>query len=676
MGEPNFDQLKGEVKRLKEQLRENQDQLREAQETIEAIRTGSVDAIVKSTTEGEQVFILKGSDQPYRNLIEKMSEGALIISKDNTILYCNDGFAKMVVAPLDKVIGTNIVEWVSSAEADKIPNYIPPKTKNYKTVFQTTFFTKTGKTIPAQVSIGGLSMDSVSGTSLIITDLSNHMEQEIKSYTEKLEQEITQRKQAEEALTKSERKYRSLFNSIDEGFCIIEMIFDDNCKPIDYKFIELNPQFEKHTGLYDANGKLARSIVPSLDELWFETYGEVALTGNSKRFINYSIPLKRWFDVFAFPVSEGVYQVGVLFTDITKRKQAEDALKENERLYRTIFDNSEDGFQLVELIYDNEDRPVDFRYLKVNNTFERIVGVKANDIIGKRASEIFPDYSRKWLEIPAKVAQTGQALRIESYSEFQKKYFDLFYFSYDLNKVGTLFRDVSERVNLQMQLKVNERLAAIGETAGMVGHDIRNPLQAIISELYLAKSDLELAPDSDWKSSIQECITSVEKEIDYINKIVADLQDFARTLKPELVEVSDLCNVIKESLLIITVPNNIVAAMKCRMDLPKLKLDLNFFKRILINLVTNAIQAMPDGGKLTINAFEKDNNVFITVEDTGIGIPERIKHKLFTPMLTTKAKGQGLGLAVVKRLVEAQGGAITFESQEGKGTTFTLRFLP
>ena len=107
--------------------------------------------------------------------------------------------------------------------------------------------------------------------------------------------------------------------------------------------------------------------------------------------------------------------------------------------------------------------------------------------------------------------------------------------------------------------------------------------------------------------------------------------------------------------------------------LPKLKADPTFIRRALTNLVNNAIQAMPDGGKLEIAGYTQDGFVCLTVADTGVGISEEVKSKLFTPMFTTKAKGQGLGLAVVKRLVEAQGGSIYFESEMGKGTKFIIK---
>jgi signal transduction histidine kinase len=124
----------------------------------------------------------------------------------------------------------------------------------------------------------------------------------------------------------------------------------------------------------------------------------------------------------------------------------------------------------------------------------------------------------------------------------------------------------------------------------------------------------------------------------------------------------------------VKVPGNIVSQIECDTALPKIKTDLTFLKRVLVNLATNAVQAMPNGGKLTIKASQKDHDFIITISDTGTGIPEEIKPKIFQPLMTTKSKGQGFGLAVVKRLVEAQGGTITFESQVGVGTTFKISF--
>ena len=215
-----------------------------------------------------------------------------------------------------------------------------------------------------------------------------------------------------------------------------------------------------------------------------------------------------------------------------------------------------------------------------------------------------------------------------------------------------------------------ERLSAIGATAGMVGHDIRNPLQAITGDVYLAKTELAAIPEGEEKKNIQESLSEIEKNIDYINKIVADLQDFARPLNPRI-EETDLKRLIDDLLTKNGLPENVKVSVK--VETKKVLADSTFINRIMYNLVNNAAQAMPNGGKLTIHTYNETNDTVITVKDTGVGIPENVKGKLFTPMFTTKAKGQGFGLAVIKRMTEALGGTVSFESQEGKGTTFTVR---
>lgn len=143
-------------------------------------------------------------------------------------------------------------------------------------------------------------------------------------------EDVTKRKQAEDQLKESEEKYTKLFNSIDEGFCIIEMIFDARKKPVDYRFLVINASFERQTGLHDAVGKRMREFAPDHEEHWFEIYGKIALTGESVRFENRAEQLRRWYDVYAFRFGEPKnLQVAILFNDITERKKAEKALQES-----------------------------------------------------------------------------------------------------------------------------------------------------------------------------------------------------------------------------------------------------------------------------------------------------------------------------------------------------------
>ncbi|MGZ4908355.1 MAG: ATP-binding response regulator [Halobacteriota archaeon] len=229
---------------------------------------------------------------------------------------------------------------------------------------------------------------------------------------------------------------------------------------------------------------------------------------------------------------------------------------------------------------------------------------------------------------------------------------------------------VEERTVL---LRSAERLAGIGETATMIGHDLRNPLQGLQYMVDLEKMREELtSPDKrgveDW-AKVAALFDQIGEAVFYMDKIVGDLQDYARPITPEYeaASISALINDVLES-----IPN--VERVRRVIDIPDLQMtaDPLLMRRVFANLILNAVQAMPNGGTLTISAATDDGSVMVSVHDTGVGIPDDIRDKLFTPLFTAKAKGTGLGLAVVKRIVDAHGGTITFESEEGKGTTFTV----
>ena len=168
-----------------------------------------------------------------------------------------------------------------------------------------------------------------------------------------------------------------------------------------------------------------------------------------------------------------------------------------------------------------------------------------------------------------------------------------------------------------------------------------------------------------------ESIELIEEQTEYISKIVSDLQDYARPIKPEYSEV-DLAKLLVSVFQVVHVPDNVNLKVNVA-GFPKIVTDQTLLRRALTNLVNNAVQAMPEGGKLELTAQKTGDTATITVSDTGSGIPDDVKPKLFTPLMTTKAKGQGLGLVVVKRFVEALDGTIGFESQVGHGTTFTIQ---
>jgi PAS domain S-box-containing protein len=221
------------------------------------------------------------------------------------------------------------------------------------------------------------------------------------------------------------------------------------------------------------------------------------------------------------------------------------------------------------------------------------------------------------------------------------------------------------------QLKNAERLSAIGETAGMVGHDIRNPLQSILGETYLLKSDVDSLPESDLNARLKESISSIEENLSYINKIVLDLQDYAKPPTPILEEVA-VAKIIQDVLSSMNFPETIHVTYSLEDNSLTLRADSTYMKRILTNLISNSMQSMTNGGKIFIKVKRKGDKALLSVKDTGQGIPKEIREKLFMPLVTTKSEGQGFGLAVVKKLTESLNGTVTFESELGKGTQFIV----
>jgi PAS domain S-box-containing protein len=153
----------------------------------------------------------------------------------------------------------------------------------------------------------------------------------------KIARDITERKRAEQLLLESQRNYKTLFESMDEGFCTVEVLFDKDNKPVDFRFLEVNPAFLRQTGIKDVRGKRVREIVPQLEEYWFEIYGKIALTGEPARFENEAAQLHRWYDVHAFRIGEPYERkVAIFFDNITVRKRIEEAVQKSEEQFRTM----------------------------------------------------------------------------------------------------------------------------------------------------------------------------------------------------------------------------------------------------------------------------------------------------------------------------------------------------
>jgi PAS domain S-box-containing protein len=223
-----------------------------------------------------------------------------------------------------------------------------------------------------------------------------------------------------------------------------------------------------------------------------------------------------------------------------------------------------------------------------------------------------------------------------------------------------------ELVDTQRKLLKSERLAAIGELAGMVGHDLRNPLAGIKNAAYYLKKKGTAISEAQAK----EMLEIIDKAIDHSDKIINDLLDYAREMHLELTKYA-AHNLVEEAVRMVQVPDRIQIVNHVHEE-TWIWVDADKMMRVFINLIKNAVDAMPAEGTLEISGCQTRDNLEIVFADTGMGIPEEILPKIFTPLFTTRAQGMGFGLAICKRIVESHGGTITVKTEVNKGTTFTV----
>jgi PAS domain S-box-containing protein len=242
-----------------------------------------------------------------------------------------------------------------------------------------------------------------------------------------------------------------------------------------------------------------------------------------------------------------------------------------------------------------------------------------------------------------------------------------------IQQVREYAQDLEEKVEertkqlkeTQQQLLKSERLATIGELAGMVGHDLRNPLTGIAGATFYIRAN-----SNKLEKKSKEMLEIIEEDVQRSNKIINDLLEYSREIKLELSETTPK-SVLEGALSNIEIPENIQLRNLAR-DTPRIRVDAEKIRRVSINIIKNAVDAMQRGGTLTIRSKKTESNVEFSFTDTGEGMTKCMLDKLWTPLFTTKAKGMGFGLPICKRFVEAHGGGISVESEIGRGTTVTV----
>jgi PAS domain S-box-containing protein len=375
--------------------------------------------------------------------------------------------------------------------------------------------------------------------------------------------------------------------------------------------------------------------------------------------------------------------------DVTESKRGKDALKQEQEKLEKVTENIGAGLTLISK---------DYRILWANNYLKKLNGPLENKTCFSTFNEknnICPDcgvqkvfngavsdsreyFNRKlsekglpcWFEIIATPVKdrngTTVAVLELTVDITEKKLMQNQLFEYS-QKLEKLVDEKTEQLRqTQVKLVNSERLAAIGQLAGMVGHGIRNPLTGIKNAAYfLRKKQASFIGEGG-----DEMLTIIDKSVGRANKIVNDLLEYSRELHLDLDEYSPK-SLIDYLLLAIKVPSNIKVS-GFNQDVPSIWVDQDKIERVFINLVNNAFEAMPTGGTLEIKSCQMGEYVEFTFADTGDGMSEDVLSRIFTPLFTTKAQGMGFGLAICKRIVEAHGGKISVKSSPKKGTTFTV----
>ncbi len=232
--------------------------------------------------------------------------------------------------------------------------------------------------------------------------------------------------------------------------------------------------------------------------------------------------------------------------------------------------------------------------------------------------------------------------------------------------VTLIIHDLTRRKQNEEKLVKAERFATIGQLAGMIGHDLRNPLTSIQGATYY----LKLKYAKDMNAPAREMLDTIERSIQYSNKIISDLLEYSKEIHLETEETNPR-SLISNALALTPSPAHI-KLVDLTSDVPILYVDTGKLSRVFVNIVKNAFDAMPNGGTLTIKSMESQGTVEICFEDTGEGMTTETVQKLWTPLFTTKAKGMGFGLPICKRIVEAHGGRIQVQSTLAEGTTFAI----
>ncbi len=366
--------------------------------------------------------------------------------------------------------------------------------------------------------------------------------------------------------------------------------------------------------------------------------------------------------------------------DITARKRMEDTLRQNEERFRNLFMSISDGFYLSEIIRDEDGVPFDYRFVEINPTFEKIVGLSKDKIIGRRYREIVPADTTKWMGNYRRVAETGLPSTFEFYSSVYRKSFETYAYKTGETHITVFVRDVTERKKTERALQRVEKLESLGLLAGGIAHDFNNLLGSIFANIEMARETAQ--HNEPTLRYLDAALHSFKRA----QSLTRQMLTFAKGGEP-VRTVGSLASLLRESAGFALSGSSITCAFDISENLSACSFDADQMAQVVDNLVINAVQAMPDGGHIRISArnttlatgehrdMKAGKYIRVAFADSGSGIPMEIQTKIFDPFFTTKPTGTGLGLTTVYSIVKKHGGMLNVQQAAEGGAEFVF-YLP
>jgi PAS domain-containing protein/two-component sensor histidine kinase len=482
-----------------------------------------------------------------------------------------------------------------------------------------------------------------------------------------------------------------------EGFVLGEPIFDEQGKAVDVRLLEVNNGFYQQTGiLKDVLGRPLREYLPGLEQLWIDRYADVARTGQAERFESYNADTRRHYDVYAFCPTPGGF--AALFQDVTVRKQTEKALLEIEQRYTALFNNRTNAIAHLRIVTDEQGKPLDYYTEEVNAAYERITGIKKEEIVGKLITEVFPNFRHLGFDFIGEfgaIALKGGEGEFEMYFPPTRQWFSLYAYSPKHGECTAIFTDITgrkdaeaeiQRLNADLERRVHDRTAELEQAneallhanmelqhfAHAAAHDLQTPLRSIVGFAQL----LQQAVRGCGGEQVDELSSQVTSNAKRLQTLIQELLAYTRLdiqRRPfEAVDLRVLLDEVIESLAILIEENG--AEVSCG-HLPTVTVDRIQIAQVFQNLIENGIKynrSKPP--RLSIDCERLKDKWVLTVVDNGIGIDPKQHERIFDifKRLHTyhQVPGTGIGLALCRRIVERHGGHIWVESAPGMGSTF------